>query len=109
MSDNIFAGFGEALEKAQAAKTLVSVGDYVAVVLTPGIAPLRCYVGQVQAKTEQGIRLTLMDWIVGRADSWDLFCPWSGIQSALIATAEHDLSGFADAAANFQTRMNETK
>ena len=59
----------------------------------PRHRPLRCYVGQVQAVDAQGIRLTLIDWLVGMADDFDVFVPWRHIESAFIATPEHYSGG----------------
>lgn len=82
------------------------VGYAVALCLKPDCAPLRCYVGQVQEVDQRGIRLTLVDWLVGEFSEWDFFIPWGSIASALVATPEHDLGRFGDAAATFQTRCN---
>ena len=73
--------------------------------LKPDTAPLRCYVGQIQALDADGMRLTLVDWIVGAAVSWDLYVPHRNIESILIRTDEHDLKGFGDAAGKWQERM----
>lgn len=85
-------------------------GYWVAVTVQPGIAPLRSYVGQIQATDDHGIRLSLMDWFVGDAVSNDLFLPWTSIQAAKVATGAHDLKSFlhADrgAAAKWQNAMN---
>lgn len=83
-------------------------GYWVAVSLPPGTAPLRCYVGEVQAVDAQGVRLTLIDWLTGTADSYDLFVPWRNLETALIATPEHDLTSFIrQQAALWQERMGE--
>jgi hypothetical protein len=29
------------------------------------VRPMRCYVGEVQAATDAGIRMTMIDWLVG--------------------------------------------
>ena len=71
----------------------IAVGYWIAVVLPPRHRPLRCYVGQVQAVDAQGIRLTLIDWLVGMADDFDVFVPWRHIESAFIATPEHYSGG----------------
>lgn len=83
----------------------IAVGYWLAVVLPPDTAPLRCYVGQVQAVDVQGIRLTLVDWLSGMADGFDVFVPWRHIQSAFIATPEHDLHDFARRAGQWQDAM----
>src|SRR5260221_10271229 len=80
-------------------------GYWVAVCLHPGAAPIRVYVGQIQAVDERGVRLTLIDWLVGQACGDDFFAPWSSIASSLMATPEHDLGLFLKAAGKFQTAM----
>lgn len=82
-------------------------GWWVAVTLKPDTAPLRSYVGQIMAVDSQGIRITLVDWLTGMARSWDLFIPYNNLESALIATEDHNLEGFGDAAGKWQTQMDE--
>jgi hypothetical protein len=90
---------------AQGANTTLAPGFWVAVTLRPDAAPLRVYVGRVQAVDERGMRLTLVDWITGGADSWDFYAPWSEVTSMLIATPDHATEGFGDAAHEWQERM----
>jgi hypothetical protein len=80
-------------------------GFWVAPSLAPGAAPLRSYVGQIEAVDERGVRVTLIDWLVGAATDWDLFVPWASITSALVATQAHAMDRFGDAAGQWQTRM----
>jgi hypothetical protein len=80
-------------------------GWWAAVVLKPGTAPLRCYVGQIQVIDAQGLRLTLVDWISGFAANWDLFIPHSNLESALVATDRHHLDQFRDASGKWQEAM----
>jgi len=75
--------------------------------LKPDTDPLRCYVGQIQSVDALGIRVTLVDWIIGEALRWDLFVPRGNIESMLLATEEHDLKQFGDAAGKWQTKMEE--
>ena len=89
--------------------TTIAVGHDVAMTLKPGAAPLRCYVGRVQAVDDRGVRVTLMDWIVGGYVKEDLFVPWEQMTSVLVATDEHDRSLFAEAAAEWQTQMGDRK
>jgi len=93
--------------KAKAVKVqpVLKPGWHAAVTLKPGTAPLRCYVGQIQSVDEKGVRLTLVDWMLGAASSWDLFVPHHNIESMLIATEDHDLKQFGDAAGKWQTKM----
>jgi hypothetical protein len=82
-------------------------GWWVALTLRADTAKLRVYVGQVQALDDRGVRITLIDWFVGSASSWDFFAPWDSIVSTLIATDEHEHAGFGEAASSWQSDMNE--
>jgi hypothetical protein len=81
-------------------------GWFVAVVLKLGTAPRRCYAGQIQAVDDQGLRLTLVDWVVGSATSWDLFIPRASLESALVAASEHDLRQFGPMVGKWQAAMD---
>lgn len=83
----------------------IEVGYWVALSLRPGTAPLRCYVGEVQAVDERGIRLTLLDWLIGKAVGNDFFAPWDSITSMLVCTPQHDLEGFVESARKWQDNM----
>jgi hypothetical protein len=85
----------------------LDVGYWVAMVVPKATAPLRCYVGQVQAVDAQGVRVTLVDWLTGTADDFDLFVPWRNLESALIATPEHSLEYFARRAGEWQAAMEQ--
>jgi hypothetical protein len=87
-------------------KPMLKVGWWVALTLKPNVAPLRCCVGQVQAIDAEGIRITLVDWFTGMAADWDFFVPRSNVESILIATEEHDLKMFGDAAGKWQQQMD---
>ncbi len=95
-------------EKPTSAATL-KVGWWVALTLKPGTAPLHSYVGQIQSIDGRGIRITLIDWLFGRATGWDLFVPKSNIESALVCTENHDLESFGDAAGRWQSRMDDKR
>ncbi len=82
-------------------------GYWVALTLQEGAAPLRCYVGRVQAVDEHGVRITLIDWLTGTATDWDFFASWSVITSALVATPEHHLEDFGKSASKWQKRCDE--
>ena len=84
-------------------------GWWVAITLKEDVAPLRCYVGQVQFVGKRGVRITLVDWLLGQALSWDLFVPWGQMGPVLIATEEHDSEAFGDAAMAWQTKCNELR
>jgi hypothetical protein len=71
------------------------------------VAPLRCYVGQIQAIDSDGMRITLVDWFTGMAANWDFFVSHRNIESALVCTEEHDLKGFGDAGGKWQEQMDK--
>jgi hypothetical protein len=79
-------------------------GYWVALALTDPVAGSNCYVGQIQAVDARGVRITMLDWIVGTATGFDFYASWSTITGALVATSEHALSLFGDDAGAFQTR-----
>jgi hypothetical protein len=87
--------------------TLLKPGWWVTPTLKPDTAPMRCYVGQIQALSNEGIRLTLVDWISGMADGYDVYVPHRNIESALVCTDKHDLKGFRDASSHWQNDMNK--
>ena len=87
-------------------KQVLENGWLVAVCLKPDTAPSRCYVGQIEAGDERGIRLTLADWISGTFSGNDFFVPWSNITSALVATPDHNTEMFMESAMAFQTKCN---
>jgi hypothetical protein len=81
-------------------------GWMVAVVLKPGTAPRRCYAGEIQAIDAQGLRLTLFDWVAGMATGWDFFVPYMSLESAFVATDQHDLRRFGEAVGKWQEAMD---
>jgi len=83
----------------------IAVGFWVAITLPENMAPLRSYVGKVQAVDEHGMRLTLIDWLTMSATGYDLFVPWAHLQSAFIATPEHDREHFGEEAGAWQKTM----
>lgn len=84
----------------------LKIGWWAAVTLKPGTAPLRCYVGKIEALDDRGLRLATVDWITGDATNWDLFVPHNNIESALVATDQHHLAAFREPAARWQHAMN---
>ena len=85
----------------------LQVGYAVALTLPEGVAPLRCYVGQIEVIDDLGLRMTLMDWVVGTFTSDDLFVPWSNIESCLVCKENHDLELFLEhSAPKWQAHMN---
>lgn len=85
--------------------TTLQPGYVAAITLKPDSAPLRSYVGEVQAVDEHGVRLTLVDWLIGTFSGYDLFVPWDALCAALVATDEHDIRANPDAFSKWQTRM----
>ena len=86
----------------------LQVGYAVALTLPEGIAPSRCYVGQIEAIDDRGLRMTLMDWSIGGFTSNDLFVPWSNIESCLVCTDNHHLGLFLeDSAPKWQMNMEQ--
>lgn len=77
-------------KKSAQATGVLEVGYHVALSLKEGAAPLRSYIGEIQAVDATGIRVTLMDFFVGRAAGFDLFVPWSQLTAALVFTSEHN-------------------
>ena len=83
-------------------------GNVVAVTLKRDAAPMRCYVGEVQAVDNLGLRITMLDWIVGRFTGFDVFMPWSQVTSIKVATEEHSLEKDGiDSFGQWQTEMNK--
>jgi hypothetical protein len=84
----------------------VQTGHVVALALTRPVGGMSCWVGEVQEVDDRGVRITLVDWLIGSACGYDLFAPWPMIAAALVATEDHDQPGFGDDAAAFQTACN---
>jgi hypothetical protein len=85
----------------------IEPGYWVALTLKPNVAPLRCYVGVVQAMDERGLRITLIDWMVGTASGFDMYAPWENITAALVATPVHSIDLFGDDASLWQKMSKE--
>lgn len=83
----------------------LSPGMWVALGLRENVAPLRSYIGQIQSVDDRGVRITLVDFFTGMASSWDFFVTWQNITSALVATSDHAVQHFGDAAEKFQSSM----
>ena len=66
-------------------------GFQVVLRLRPDTAPQRSYVGEIIATDEHGVRVTLMDWLVGDYVSQDMYVPWANIEMAYVARPEHTL------------------
>lgn len=52
------------------------------------------WVGIIEAVDERGIRITLIDWIVGRFCNWDRYFPWRRIDEVRVATHHHYIIEF---------------
>ena len=83
-----------------------AINDLVALSFAAKAAPMRCYVGKVVYLGKDGVRIRLMDRSMGRSCGFDVFVPWRNVESALVATTDHDTSDFGDEAEHWQMRMN---
>ncbi len=77
---------------------VIKPGYYVAISLEPGTAPSSCYIGEVQAVDEYGIRINQVHWdddldVVVRHTE-DFFVPWIGVTSMLVCTEEQPTRRF---------------
>lgn len=87
-------------------KPIFEPGWYVALNLAPEANDgLRVVVGELQAVDEHGVRITLIDWLVGMPTGTDLYAPWRSILSARIATHEHNFEMFLKEASRWQESM----
>jgi hypothetical protein len=77
--------------KEKVTDATLKVGWWVALVLKPDAAPSRSYAGRIQAIDERGLRITLIDWFTGMAARFDLYVPLASLESALVATPDHDV------------------
>ena len=64
----------------------VKVGWGVSVVLKEPVADLGCYVGEVRYVDDRGIRITLMDWMIGECLGHDFWVPWSNVLAMQVKT-----------------------
>src|SRR5262249_49139555 len=87
----------------------LKVGWWVALVLKPDAAPLRSYAGKIQAIDERGLRIPFIDWFTGIGARFDLYVPLASLESALVATPDHDVKNFGDAAAKWQQQMERAE
>jgi hypothetical protein len=68
---------------------ILEVGWGVAIILRQPINGLACYVGQVQAVDDRGVRISLMNWLIGECVGFDWLTPWDNIAAMEIATDAH--------------------
>lgn len=83
---------------------MFKVGWLVTVTMKLDTAPRRCYTGEIQALNSRGIRLTQLG-VMDRAEGFDLYVPYRNIDSALVATDEHDQYEFPDRARQWSEGM----
>lgn len=89
-------------------KATLYKGNIVAITLRPNSAPLRSYVGEVQSVDQYGVRITLIDYVIGKAVGFDVFVSWPEITSCLVATEQHSLDkGGNDEFLSWVSKMNE--
>jgi hypothetical protein len=82
-------------------------GLWVALTLRPNTAPSRCYVGQVEAVDDKGVRIRLVDRLSTKAPGTDFFTTWESISAALVAPAFADLDLWWVEALKWQHGSNE--
>jgi DNA-directed RNA polymerase subunit E'/Rpb7 len=61
--------------------------------------------GEVQATDERGVRITLVDFLVGLACQQDMFVPWSAIELAEVYTDEHSKGTFGEDQTRFERKF----
>jgi len=61
----------------------------VSIVLKSPVQKLLCWVGEIQAVDERGIRITTIDWVTGMMTGMDWWFPWSEIAAIEVATESH--------------------
>jgi hypothetical protein len=88
----------------------IEVGYWISATLKKDTAPLRCFVGQVRAVDQRGISVTLRNIAdetmnYGLFYQFNVFIPWSNLESALIATPHDYLGTFSLAASKWQDAM----
>lgn len=64
---------------------------FVVALITDLPTRTKCYVGEVQAIDDLGVRVTLVDWIIGDFCREDLFVPWVHLIGAAVWTEEHSI------------------
>jgi hypothetical protein len=69
---------------------------FVVALMTDLTTKTKCFVGEVQAIDDMGVRVTLMDWFVGMFCREDLFVPWPRVVGAAVWTAEHSIRSTED-------------
>lgn len=72
----------------------IEVG-FVVALMTDLPTRTKCYVGEVQAIDDVGVRITLIDWFIGMFTNEDLFVPWPHVIGAAVWTEAHSIIGGA--------------
>jgi hypothetical protein len=70
----------------------LAAGCVVALALREPIGDCACYVGEVRAVDERGVRITLVSWSSHKFDGLDFFAPWTNILGMHLATQDYDHS-----------------
>lgn len=84
------------------ADATIEPGHWVALAMTStAVGGYRCWIGQVQAVDEHGVRLTQADGATGRPSGFDVYAAWPSIAGALVATKDHFLDQFGDESIRF--------
>lgn len=73
----------------EAAKRILEAGWGVAIILRRPINGNACYVGEVQACDDRGIRISAMDWLIGMCVDMDWWFPWTDIAAMEVSTDQH--------------------
>lgn len=81
---------GTTRKASQAKPITLEVGWGVAIILREPVNGGVCYVGEIQAMDDRGLRVRLMDWLIGAAVDMDWWFPWSDI--AAMEVADHECS-----------------
>jgi hypothetical protein len=86
---------------------VIEAGWGVAIILRQPINGLACYVGEVQATDERGLRVTLIDWISGTFTGMDWCFGWADIAAMEVCTDQHSGwdPGKTQAKANYHAGM----
>ena len=87
----------------------LEVGHVVALSIHRDSAPGACYVGQIEAMDEHGIRLTLLDALLGTFQGFDLWVSWKSMLAALVCTPQHSMHEFPRVSDQWQEALRMAK
>jgi hypothetical protein len=71
-------------------KTNLFEPGWVVALMTDWPTGVKCYVGEVQAVSDIGIRLTLVDWFSGGFEREDIVVPWGHMIGSAVWTDQHE-------------------